>query len=203
MHILVVYEQRVIADSIAAVLRSRLGFEIAGHATDMPSALAIIETRKCDVVLVSITLPNNMALELARKLSAEPYWVKVLMTNLVNSKVQVLDCLEEGASGYVYVHESLDHLVMKIQSVCNNEFSMSPDIAAGLISRIDKLKRRIESLAGEKVRKSIIWFNELTEREREVLRMMAIGYNKQQIAKLLVIEVGTVKKSCSQHLAKA
>lgn len=193
IHLLVVHEHHLIGDIIKTVLQGNPEIRVVSYRNNADAALDFLETEPCDVIVASITLPDNAALRLARTVSDRGDNVKVLVTDMINSKAAILHCIEEGAAGYVYENESLPTLIEKIHALYRNEFPLPPPIAAGLIARINELKRMndVENMHQLSNRRSQC--DELTAREREVLHLMALGSSNQEIAALLVIEVGTVK----------
>lgn len=193
IRVLVVHEHRLIGDIIAAVLQGSVGIHVIGYKDTADAALDFLETWPCDVVVASITLPDNAALRLTRVINEKSYAVKVLVTNMINSKAAILHCIEEGAAGYVYENESLTTLIDKIHALHKNEFPVPPPIAAGLIARINELKRMNDTESMHQLSSRRSQCEELTAREREVLNLMALGSSNQEIAESLVIEVGTVK----------
>lgn len=193
IRVLVIHEHHLIGDIIKIVLQGNRGIRVIGYRDSADDALDFLETEPCDVVVASIKLPESAALRLARVLNKKGDGVKVLVTDLINSKAAILHCIEEGAAGYVYENESLHTLIEKIHALYKNEFPVLPPIAAGLIARINELKRMNEAESVHQLSNRRGQCEELTAREREVLHLMALGSSNQAIAATLVIEVGTVK----------
>lgn len=190
IRVFLAYEHQVMNDAITAVLQDVQGIEITGCALSIEGVLAHPGFYSCDVVLVSIKLPNNTALQLLRTIVSQNLAVKVLVTDLIQSTAAILQCIEEGAAGYVYEDESITDLVRKIRALSQDEFIVSPTIAAALIARLAELKRSTYDVEQNKVNGQ---WDELTPREREVLDLLARGWSNQEIADTLIIEVGTVK----------
>lgn len=190
IRVFLAYEHRVMNDAIAAVLQDDPEIEIVGSALDIESALAHPQFSSCHVFLVSIKSSGNKALQLLRTIVSKNYGVKVLITDLIQSTAAILQCVEEGAAGYVYEDESVTDLVEKIRALHQDEFIVSPSVAAALITRIAELKRCAYDVEQNKLNGQ---WDELTPREREVLDLIAQGRTNQEIAETLIIEVGTVK----------
>jgi len=192
IRVFLAHEHRLMNDVITTVLQDDPEIQIVGCAYTIHTALAHPAFASCHVALVSIKLPNNAALQLVRAVAntKAPIKVKVLVTDLIQSTVAILQCVEEGAAGYVYEDESVTDLVKKIHALEQNEFIVSPAVAAALITRIAELKRTLQD--GEQNKGSGQW-DDLTPREREVLDLLAQARSNQEIAQALIIEVGTVK----------
>ena len=202
IRVIVVHETKLICELEAAVLRNFPDIEIVACASTSEEALAWLKKFPCDVVLVSVTLPDDGAFMLMRGVAKVDTAVKVLITGLTESKAVILRCIEEGVAGYVHADESLTDLVTKIRSVCHGEFFVSPCIAAALISRISELKKLVTELNGFKDMNPNHLYAELTERECEVLNLIEQGASNQEIANTLCIELGTVKNHVHNILDK-
>lgn len=190
IRVFLAHEHRVVNDAIATVLQDDPEIQIVGYAPNIDGVLAHPQLTSCDVILLSIKLPDNAALQLLRVLVNKDCRIKVMVTDLIQSNAAILQCVEEGAAGYVYESESVTDLVQKIRALSQDEFIVSPSVASALITRIAELKRCAYSVEQNKVNGQ---WDELTPREREVLEFLAQGCSNQEIAEVLIIEVGTVK----------
>jgi len=202
IRVIVVHETRLIGEMEATVLRNFPDIELVACASTAHEALAWLKRYSCDVILVSVTLPENGAFMLTRSLAKVDNSIKILVTGLTESKAVILRCIEEGVAGYVQTNESLTDLVAKIRSIYHGEFFVSPHIAAALISRIGELKKLVRELNGFKEMNPNHLYAELTERECEVLDLIEQGYSNQKIANTLCIELGTVKNHVHNILDK-
>jgi len=202
IRVLVVHETRLICDLKVTVLRNEPDIEVIGCMATADEALSMLKKCACDIVLVSVTLPDDGAFVLTRAVAKLNNMVKVLITGLTESKAVILRCIEEGVAGYVNTDESLTDLVRKIRCVSQGEFLVSPGIAAALISRISELKRLVTELNGFKDMNPNHLYAELTERECEVLDLIEQGASNQEIASSLCIELGTVKNHVHNILDK-
>ncbi len=190
IRVFLAHEHRLMNDVIAAVLQNDPEIQIMGCANTISSALAHPALAICNVVLVSIKFSNNAALQLIRAVTNTKAQVKVLVTDLIQSNAAILQCIEEGAAGYVYENESVADLITKIHALVQDKFIVTPTVAAALIARITELKRSRQDSDQSKVGGQ---WDELTPRERDVLELLAKAHSNQEIADALIIEVGTVK----------
>lgn len=196
----IVHKARLVGEMIAVVLRDEPDIEVVGYAQTVDEAWARLQNTPCDIALVSIDLPENGALHLTRMLTSKECQVKVLIMGLVRSKTAVLRCVEEGAAGYVYEEESPEHLIKTLRAICENRFSVSPEVAAALMERVAELKKMTTEMHGTNGSHAL--FTELTPREWEVLQLLEKGCSNRDIAEELVIEVGTVKNHVHSILGK-
>lgn len=192
IRVLVVYEHQIIGGTIATALAEQLTIEVVGCVTSIDAALDYLVLQPCDVVLVSTTLADNAATQLAYALFHKHCPSKVLVTDVPDSKAAIVHYLEAGAAGYVHEQESLAHLLHKLHALHRNEFPLSPAVAASLMARITELSQMV-CLRGSDQTPGLHSLHKMSAREQEVLKLLALGHSNQAIADLLTIEVGTVK----------
>lgn len=200
--LLIVHEVRLIADLTASVLQMEPDFEVATCVYTPDAALNLLRKSRYDVLLVSITLPNQGAALLTRGALQIDSLSKILITGLVEAKSVILPWLEAGAVGYVHPDESVADLLRKIRSVSAGEFPVSPTLAAMLIAHIGKLKQQVIELNGLQTLNLNTLAIELTTREHEVLSLIEQSYSNQGIGNALYIELGTVKNHVHNILDK-
>jgi len=192
IRLLLVQSVRMFADLMISVLQEQTDMEVVDCVYTKKEALTWLRRYHCDVILIDSNLPDDDAYCLLHEVTSLQNASKVLITGLFESEATVLRCLEEGATGYVLEGESLDEFVNKIRAVQRDEFILSPTISNALIMRIAELKRTATELNGFKAN-DLNPSGELTAREREVLQLIEQGFTNFEIAKLLMIELGTVK----------
>jgi len=192
IRLLLVQSARMLGDLMISVLQAQTDMEVVDCVYTKKDALTWLRRYNCDVILVDSNLPDDDAYCLLQEVIGLQNGSKVLITGLFESEATVLRCLEEGATGYVLEGESLDEFVSKIRAVQRDEFILSPTISTALIMRIAELKRTATELNGFKA-SDLSPSSELTAREREVLQLIEQGFTNFEIAKLLMIELGTVK----------
>lgn len=202
IQILIVHEVRLIADLTASVFRTQPNLEVIACVATADAALTLLKKSTCDVILVSVTLPQHGAATLIHAVAKMHHSSKVLITGVVEAKAVILRWLEAGAAGYVLADESLTALLQKIQSVVQGECLLSPAIAAALLTRVAELKQQISELNGWQALRTDHLYSELTVRECEVLDLIEQHYTNEGISKALYIELGTVKNHVHNLMAK-
>ncbi len=153
--------------------------KVVGEADDGPMALRIVAQLQPDVLLLDMEMPGMPGLEVARQLAAEDHPVRVLALSAYDDEQYIFGLLDIGASGYLTKDEAPTTILDAVRGVAKGE--------DGWISRrvAEKLVRRRSRRATPA--------DDLSEREREVLRELGLGKNNREIADALFIAEGTVK----------
>jgi DNA-binding NarL/FixJ family response regulator len=197
IQILVVHPSRLVCGLYASQLDDEPDMAVVAQATSLAEALARLQERACDIVLVSAQLPDNGALELTRAVSRQNPEVDVLVVGLPESKSIILQYVMAGASGYILQDVAVDHLFDNVRAVSENKALVSPTMAAALMAHIAELAHvASQAFVDPGV------YDDLTPREIEVLELIAAGKSNREIGEALFIEVGTVKNHVHNILKK-
>ena len=196
--VLLVIEVRLIGNIFAAVLEDEPDMNVAGCVSTLDDALQSLGQQQVDVVLVNAGLPDQGALELTRTVVDTLPSTKVVVLGLSEEeKHHTLRYIEAGAAGYIVKDSSLHELTEIIRLARKGEARLSTRMAGALMERLSSLARMFSAfehrLEGD-VR--------LTSRELEVLQFIGEGLTNQEIARRLVVEVGTVKNHVHSILEK-
>lgn len=195
IRLLLVDEIQLTCNILAAVLDAEPDITVVACATDSDDALA--RAGECDVVLVSTDVGNSESMGLLRAIKEVAPAAKVLMLGLTESQDHVLPYIQAGAFGYVLADDSVEDLLDRIRTAHEDGALISPDIAAAIITRLNELSQvALGSPGGEN------GTADLTPRELEILALIERGLTNQQIARELVIKVGTVKNHVHNILQK-
>lgn len=197
VRILIVHPTRLVCSLYASVFDEKPNMEVVAQATTIKEAFKQIETCDCNIVLVSVALPDNGALELTKEVAQKYPNIKVLVVGLPESKNAVLQYVMAGASGYVFQDVTVENLFKHIQAAQEDKALISPTMASAFMDHIAELahisaRPYLEPEA----------YTELTPRELEVLELIGQGLTNQEIAEQLYIEVGTVKNHVHNILKK-
>ena len=168
-------------EAICEVLAEH-GIEVTGRARDGDEALTKIETRKPDVAVVDLRMPRLSGVEIARRAARSSPDTGVIVYTAYGERALLTEALDAGARGFVLKEAPLDDLVRAVQTVANGGMYVDP-VLAGVLATA--------GAAGT--------LPALTQRERDVLRLLADGHSNEAIGKVLFISPETVRT----HIRKA
>jgi DNA-binding NarL/FixJ family response regulator len=195
--ILPIIEVRLIANILTDILEADPDITVVGCSTNPEGGLKILQEQKVDVALVSVSLPEQRALELIRTIIDVSPATKVVALGLSEEADDVLKYIEAGAAGYILKDSSLSDLVEILRSTKRGEAHVSAKMAGAMIERLYSLAKMFST-----VEHGITEGVRLTPREREVLQCISKGCTNQEIAALLLVEIGTVKNHVHNILEK-
>jgi DNA-binding NarL/FixJ family response regulator len=176
-------------------LRSLLAehdFPVIGEAPSGDAALPLIERRKPDVVLMDLLMPGTPGAETTRELLQRLPDVTVLVVTVSAAESDVLEALEAGASGYLLKDSAPDQIVRAVEAAVDGDTPLSPRVAGLIVHRARGRAGDLDSSTAG-----------LSEREIEVLRLLAEGLDNNEIALKLYLSPTTVKRHVSTIFSKA
>jgi two-component system, NarL family, response regulator LiaR len=167
--------------------------EVVGEAASGDAALALIERRRPDVVIMDLHMPGISGAEATRRVRELSPSTEVIMLTVSAAEDDVVDSLEAGAAGYLLKDAQGEEIVRAIKESAQGGSVLSPRIARTVVERARRTR------AGGAAPRAL---TELSERERKVLRLLADGKDNAEIASQLFVSVATVKHDVSTLLAK-
>lgn len=186
-------DHTILREGLRALLSLNPDYEIVGEAKDGLEAVRSVQTHTPDLLLIDISMPKISGIDAVRetrKLSPE---TKILVLTVHKTEEYVLEAFSAGANGYVLKDADHNELSMAISSVLRGKSYLSPDISG----------RVLESyLEDKKSLKPHTTWDTLTQREREILKLIAEGHKNKEIADLLCISVKTVGKHRTNLMGK-
>jgi DNA-binding NarL/FixJ family response regulator len=201
--IMIADDQRLMREGLKTILELEEDLEVAAMAENGQDALDKIEEVRPDVVLMDIRMPVMNGVECTRIIKQKYPGIKVLILTTFDDDEYIFDGLKNGAVGYLLKAVPSEKLVSSIRDAYIGSMIMQPEIAAKIVSHITAAPAapapvpKQESTAG-KVNPAY----ELTEREIEVLGLVAKGFSNREIARELYISEGTVKNYISSLYEK-
>jgi DNA-binding NarL/FixJ family response regulator len=193
IRVLIADDEKLMRSGLRAILAAEPDIEVAGEAGDGLEAIASAERLRPDVVLMDVRMPNLDGLAATERLLARAEGVRVVMLTTFDLDEYVYEALRAGASGFVLKDAPADQLLTAIRVVAEGEALLAPSITRRLIAEYARRPRA----AGRPDQLS-----ELTERELEVMRLMAGGLSNAEIAEHLIVGEATIKTHVSRILAK-
>jgi DNA-binding NarL/FixJ family response regulator len=191
IRVLVVDDHAIVREGIRALLARRAGIRVVGEASDGKQALAQVEALLPDIVLMDIAMPVMNGLEATQAIRQSFPDVRILVLTQHESKEYVLPLLRAGASGYILKRARAKELIDAIRAVYSEGAYLPPIVAREVVSGV-------MSPSAVEARQPPI----LTEREKEVVRLVAEGLSSREIAERLCISVKTVETHRAHILEK-
>jgi DNA-binding NarL/FixJ family response regulator len=192
IRVLVVDDHPIVREGICALLAVVGDIEVVGEAANGSEAIDMTRELQPDVVLMDIAMPIMGGLEATRRICREFPRIKVLILTQYDDKEYVLPVIEAGATGFVSKAAASSELIAGIRSVHRGDSYLSPP-AAKLLVEGYRYK------AGSRAKDP---YDQLTDRERDILKLMAEGHTNQEIADILVISRKTVEGHKTNLMAK-
>ncbi|BAC72247.1 LuxR family transcriptional regulator [Streptomyces avermitilis] len=195
IRVLIADDQMMVRQGFTVLLNTQPDIEVVGQAVDGLDAIAKVAELAPDVVLMDIRMPELGGIQATGRIAVDFPQVKVLVLTTFDLDEHVYDALRAGASGFLLKDASADQLAEAVRVVAAGDALLAPGITRRLIaefSRLDTTPR-----APLKVR-----VGELTERETEVLALIAQGMSNAEIADRLVVAEQTVKTHVGRILVK-
>jgi DNA-binding NarL/FixJ family response regulator len=190
VRVLIVDDQTLFRTGLARLLASQPGLRVVGEAGDGAEAVQLVERLDPDVVLMDIRMPEVDGIEATRRILRSKPSVRVLILTTFHTDAYVLDALRSGASGYVLKDSAVEAIASSIQAVMSSERVVSGPIA----------QRMVGMLTGDLPTRE--FYDGLTAREVEVLKMIASGMPNKRIAYKLGISEKTVRNHISHIYEK-
>lgn len=193
--VLIVDDQTLVRQGIRSLLELADGIEVAGEAADGIEALERIESLAPDVVLLDLRMPRLDGIGVLEALRERVDAPPCLILTTFDDDAALLAGLSAGAKGYLLKDVSLAHLTEAIEALATGRTMITPALT-------ERVLRGLRGLAGARSDAHGVAPEPLTERETEVLRLMAGGYSNKEIAGALDVAEGTIKNHVSSVLAK-
>lgn len=184
IRLLVADDHKIFRQGIKKLLEEEADLQVVGEAADGRDAVKKATELKPDLVLMDIAMANLNGLEATKQIKKVLPETKIIMVTMHKNEEYILQSFQAGASGYILKEGAVEELVHAIRSIHQDKSFLSPTISKTLI---DAYLRKMETGKTETP------FDLLTDREREVLQLIAEGYTNREVAKALFISVKTVE----------
>lgn len=179
-------DQAIVRAAFKSLLERVPNFKVVGDAGDARSGIALVEKVKPDVVVLDITMPGLSGIDAVAPLKKVSPTTRVLMASQHEGTQFVQQALQAGADGYLSKDSEPEELALAIEAVRRGDSYLSPKVAGGVMARAVRGEAPASGDASA--------LSALTAREREVFQLIAVGKANKEVASLLGLSLGTVKK---------
>lgn len=192
VRVIICDDQQVVCEGLRVILGSAPGIEVVGVAYDGAQVLELVSKTKADVVLMDLRMPKMNGIQATRLLRQQHPEVRVLVLTTYDADEWVFDAVRAGAAGYLLKDAPREELLSAVKGTAEGKTHVDPAVAGKLFAKIVQGPPPLNAAV----------FKTLTERERELLRLLAEGMTNAEIARRLHLSEGTVRNYVSSILAK-
>ncbi|MBI4596566.1 MAG: response regulator transcription factor [Candidatus Tectomicrobia bacterium] len=191
--IVIAEDHTIIREGLRALLNTEPDFEVVGEAADGQQAIQCVEKLKPNIALMDLSMPRMNGIEAIQEIKIRCPETKILVLTVHKTEEYILAVLQAGAEGYVLKDATHSELVMAVKSVLSGKNYLSPGVSEKVIEGY---------LEGRKTLKTKTSWDTVSQREREILKLIAEGYKNQEIAEYLFISLKTVEKHRANLMKK-
>lgn len=183
--VVIAEDHTILREGLRALLASQQDLKVVGEAQDGREAIRCVQDSSPDIILMDLSMPRMNGLDAIKEIKKTNPGTKIIALTVHKTEEYVLATLQAGADGYVLKDATHSELVMAIMNVLDGNRYLSPGISERVIDGY---------LEGKKALKSQSAWDTLTQREREILKLIAEGHKNKDIADYLCISLKTVEK---------
>jgi len=192
IRILIADDQTITRTGIRVLLSAQAEIEIVGEAQNGEQAIELAASLQPDVILMDLRMPGINGIEATRRIHRTSPNIHILILTVFEDDTSVFPAIRAGARGYLLKNSEQDELLRAIQTVVNGGAIFSPGIAQKVLGYLNAPPPNVPDQI----------FDELTPREKEVLKLIAQGSSNTEIAALLVLSPKTISNCISNILLK-
>jgi len=203
VRVLLVDDQTIIREGLATILKYESGIEVVGQASDGKEALVLARTLEPDVVLMDIKMPVLGGIPATRRIKKELPDTRVIILTTYDADDLVFEGIKAGAQGYLLKDVSAEALTDAIRGVVRGEARIDPKVASKVLGEFRRMLADVPpSPVTQANEDSDLVLTPLTEREEDVLGLLAEGLSNKEIGARLFLAEGTVKNYTSAIIGK-
>ena len=191
--IVIAEDHTILRAGLRALLSGQNGLEVIGEAGDGREAIRKVDTLQPDLLLIDLSMPKLNGIDAIREIKSQHPEIKIIVLTVHKSDEYIIAALKAGANGYMLKDASQNELLLAIDYVINGKTFLSPSISDKVVDAF---------LNTDKKDKPATVLDNLTAREREILKLVAEGNTNKKIAEHLCISLKTVEKHRSNLMQK-
>lgn len=192
MKVIICDDQALIRDSLGMLLNLERNIEVIGTAEDGAEAVEMVEEHRPDLVLMDLKMPGMNGIEATRRIRAQYPEVRVLVLTTYDDDEWVFDAIRAGASGYLLKDTPREEVIKAVRGTVEGRSFLDPSVAGKLMGQV----------ASQQTQPATLITDKLTDREVDVLQLLARGFTNADIAARLYLSEGTVRNHVSAIFAK-
>jgi DNA-binding NarL/FixJ family response regulator len=192
MKILICDDQAVIRDGLELLLNLEKDFQVVALAQDGAQAIDLAAEKSPDLVLMDLKMPGMNGIEATRQIRSRFPQIKILVLTTYDDDEWVFDAIRAGADGYLLKDTPREQIISAVRGTFLGKSYIDPGVAGKLLHQVSSNQKQPSSLLTDR----------LTDRETDVLRLLAKGLNNNEIASQLHLSEGTVRNHVSAILDK-
>lgn len=193
INVMLVDDQTLVRQGVRSLLELSDDIQVVAEAADGQAAIELVPKARPDVLLLDMRMPGKNGLDVLRELGANNQLPPTIILTTFDDDELVLEGLRAGARGYLLKDVALEELLNAVRTVAQGKTLVRVAITERLMQGLGKMQTNFDSLEQP---------DPLTDRETEILRLMAGGYSNKEIAAALSVAEGTVKNHVSSVLSK-
>lgn len=191
--IVIAEDHTILRAGLRVLLSGQNGLEVIGEAGDGREAIRKVDTLQPDLLLIDLSMPKLNGIDAIREIKSQHPEIKIIVLTVHKSEEYIIAALQAGANGYMLKDASQNELLLAIDYVINGKTFLSPSISDKVVDAF---------LNTDKKDKPAAVLDNLTAREREILKLVAEGNTNKKIAEHLCISLKTVEKHRSNLMQK-
>lgn len=195
IRIIIADDQSLIRDGLKTVLDLEDDLEVIGTAANGIEAFEAVKRLEPDILLLDIRMPEMDGVECVRNVKSVCSRTKVIMLTTFNDDEYIISAIAAGACGYLLKDIEVENLIEAIHDAVEDKLVMPPKVVSKLAEGLSKVvSKKSEHITAEQF--------DFSDREKEIVKMMAQGFNNRQISTVLYISEGTVRNYISSIYSK-
>jgi len=183
--VVIVEDHKLFREGLKSLLFDKEGLEVVGEAGDGIEAIRTVKRCRPDLILLDLSMPKMNGISVMKEIKGQFPEIKIMALTIHESDQYVLEAFDAGADGYCLKDAGRNELMVAVDSVLQGKRYISPSISDNVLEGY---------LTGRKKLKSKTSWDTITQREREVLKLLGEGFQNKEISDMLHISVKTVEK---------